>query len=154
MNETTNAVKTEVNQIVDSAAGAVKQLVTTIDQWPVSVLIVAVLLVTIIVIRGSTKFPSRIAVPAVITIGAGMNAVLGSIKSVPSDQAYPQLVLAFKGVLLGFISCFIYMVVLKRFEKKLPFLSGSFGDTITFTKEDVVTGEIKITPKDPEKPKE
>ena len=142
----TNEIKTEVSNIVDSAAGAVKQLATTIDQWPISVLTVAVGVVVIVVIRGSTRLSNRFVVPIVIVIGMGMNAILGSVKSVPADQAYPTLVLAFKGLLLGFIACSIYMIGLKRFEKKLPFFSGTW-ETGEFRRTDIP--ELKDDAKDP-----
>lgn len=130
---TNETIKTEVGNIVDSAAGAVKQLTTTIDQWPLSVLIVAVLVVVIIMLRSIEKFPNNRILLTIVLLGAVMNGFMGSRTSVPNDQPYPRIVLAFKGALLGFIACGIYSIGLKRFEKKFRFIKGQMnGDTMEF----------------------
>ncbi len=118
--------------MVDSAAGAIKQLTTTIDQWPITVLIVAVCFGIIIVLRSEDRFPNKRILPVICAIAMAMNGALGSVKSVPADQVYPTLVLVFKGLLLGLIACGVYGLVYKLFGKKVSLLSGKmgFGDTI------------------------
>lgn len=134
----TNEIKTEVGNIVDSAAGAVKQLTTTIDQWPISVLIVAVLVLVIIVLRTVEQFPNNRILLVIVLLGGVMNGIMGSTKSVASDQAYPSMVLAFKGMLLGFIAAAIHSLLIKRFEKKFPILRGKMnGDTVLFNRKEI-----------------
>ena len=133
----TNEITTEVGSVVNAAVGAVKNLTTSIDQWPTSVTIVAVLIVVTVMLRLSEKCPNRWIPIIVITLGGVMNWFMGSVASVPADQEFPRMLLGFKGMLIGFIACVAYIVLLKRFEKRLPLLSGRSGDTMEIKREDI-----------------
>lgn len=123
--------------VIDAAEGAVRQIITRMDQWPVAVLVVAVLLVFGIMLRMNHVFPNRLVPSVMLLVGGFSYAFLGNVKEVPPDQRYPMALLFFKGFLLGFIAWILLSTVWRMVEKKYPVLSGQNGNTMLLRKEDV-----------------
>ncbi len=138
--ETTNAVKTEVNTVVDSAAAGLKQLLTSMDQWPISLVILAVLVLIIPMMRLTDFIPNRWIPIVAIMLGGLMNMFMAgkqAMVALGQDQEYPRLVLAFKGMLIGGVACIVYTIALKRFERYVPQLGGKSGDTMEFKRDSI-----------------
>lgn len=69
-------------------------------------------------------FPNRFIPICVIALGAVLNFVLGDFGAVAPEQRNPGVILGLQGVLLGFAAWSLHALLLRRFEKYLPFLSG------------------------------
>jgi hypothetical protein len=110
---------------LDTVTGAVKQM----EQWPVAVLLIAFLIVVGAMLKSLEVFPNRAIPTCLIVLGSVANAFLGNPGTVGPTQRHPIAVLALQGALLGFASIALHFLVLKRFEKYIPFLAGKSGDT-------------------------
>lgn len=94
------------------------------QQWPSAVLIVAVLIVCGGILKSLAAFPNRFIPICVIIIGCCLNCALGDFGSVNPAQRNPGVILALQGILLGFAAWSLHALLLRRFEKYVPFLSG------------------------------
>lgn len=123
----------ELANITETVAGAVKQM----QQWPVALLIIAVLIVAGSSLKIIGFFPNRFIPISVIALGGIGNGFLGDISSVSSQQRHPLAVLVLQGIMLGFVAWILHASLLKRFEKFIPFLGGRSGDTVIIGKDDI-----------------
>lgn len=115
----------ELSGYLDTLGAAVKQM----EQWPVAILIVVVLIVMGSALKIVGLFPNRLIPIAVLLMGAAANWLLGDPGAVSETQRHPMVVLALHGFLLGFAAWIIHRWGLKRFENRIPFLAGKSGDT-------------------------
>lgn len=122
----------EITGWIGTLTSAVQQM----QQWPIAVLLVAVLIVMGGVLKSMELFPNRAIPAAVLTMGAIANALLGDPGSVSPAQRHPEAVLALQGILLGFAAWGLHHFLLRRLERFIPLLAGKSGDTQTITKKD------------------
>lgn len=114
---------------ITSWLGTVTSAVQQMQQWPSAVLIIAVLIVSGSVLKAVSLFPNRFIPISVLGMGCLFNVLLGDFGSVNPAQRHPGLVLGLQGVLLGFAAWALHALLLRRFEKYIPFLNGKSGDT-------------------------
>lgn len=111
---------TEFGGIVDAVVAGIAKM----QQWPAAVLIIAALIVSGGVMKAIGAFPNRFIPICVIVLGSLLNYLLGDFGAVDPAQRNPGLVLGLQGMLLGFAAWSLHALLLRRFEKYLPFLSG------------------------------
>lgn len=111
---------TELGGIVDAVVAGIAKM----QQWPAAVLIIAALIVSGGVMKAIGAFPNRFIPICVIALGSVLNFVLGDFGAVAPEQRNPGVILGLQGVLLGFAAWSLHALLLRRFEKYLPFLSG------------------------------
>jgi hypothetical protein len=102
----------------------------TIEQmheWPVSVMLVACLLVLGYALKLAHFVPNRMIPIVVMGLGLALNVFIGDTGKVAPNQRHPEVVLGLYGLMLGFISWVSHHAVIKRFEKYLPMLQGKEG---------------------------
>lgn len=121
----------EITTWIGMATDAVRQM----EQWPVAVLIIGCLIVCGAALKSLEFFPNRMIPAFLLALGASANALLGDPGTVNHTQRHPIAVLALQGLLLGFAAISLHAVVLKRFEKYIPFLAGKSGDTVIIEKQ-------------------
>ena len=115
----------ELSGYLDTAIGVVRQ----IEQLPVAIAIVVVLVLAGSSLKALALFPNKLIPVAVLALGGIANAFLGNPGSVSPDYRFPEAGLALQGIILGFGAWVLHGLVLKRFEKRIPFLAGKSGDT-------------------------
>lgn len=125
----------EINNWIGAASAAVTQM----QQQPVAVLLIPVLIVFGAMLKSVPRFPNRMIPTCVILVGGAVNATFGSVANPGALAPDTNLtfVLFLHGFMIGTGAWFAHALVLKRFEKHLPFLAGRSGDTVELKKTDV-----------------
>ena len=119
--------------LLSSWLGHATDAVNQIEQLPFSLLLLVVLIVLGGVLKMLALFPNK-WIPAVIfVVGTVANGYFGAHGSVGPDQT-PEVVLAFRGFLVGATAWTLHATILKRFEKYVPLLAGKTGDTDSIEK--------------------
>ncbi len=111
-----------------------RESVLQMQQQPIVVLLIPVLIVFGAMLKSLERFPNR-AIPTVVILTGGIiNAIFGTVHNPGAIDPETNLyfVKFIHGFLLGTGACLIHKLVLKRFEKFLPFLAGKSGDTEEF----------------------
>ena len=122
----------EIQSWIGMAGAAVQQM----QQQPVAVLLIPVLIVIGGALKSAERFSNRLIPSVLIIIGATANALLGDVDAVSKTQRHPEAVLAMQGMLLAFAAIALHHFLLRRLERFIPFLAGKSGDTVTITKKD------------------
>ena len=124
---------TDIDGIIRTITDAIGQM----QQWPISILLIAVLIALGSLMKLVAAFPNKLIPVAVILLGCLGNGFLGDPGTVNPAQRHPGIVLGLHGILLGFGAWAIHAGILKRFEKYVPLFAGKTGDTTTIEKKDI-----------------
>lgn len=119
--------------------GAAGAAVSQMQQQPLAVLLIPVLIVFGAMLKTIPRFPNRMIPTFVILAGGCVNAAFGSVSNPGAlDPAANLTFVQFlHGFLIGTGAWVLHAVVLKRFERFVPFLAGKSGDTVEIKKSDV-----------------
>lgn len=118
-----------MNWLTDATQSATA-LVNQIQAWPSAVLLGVCLIIAGGILKGLKLFPNKFIPALLIAAGAIVTWFTGDIGKVEPTQRHPEIILAMQGCVVAFASCLTHALVLKRFEKHIPFLNGSSGDTV------------------------
>ena len=125
----------ELSNWIGTAGAAVSQM----QQQPMAVLLIPVLIVFGAMLKTVPRFPNRMIPTCVILVGGAVNTAFGSVANPGALDPNTNLnfVLFVHGFLIGTGAWMVHALVLKRFEKYVPFLAGRSGDTQEIKKSDV-----------------
>lgn len=115
----------EVSRVTDVVNGIFNQM----DSWPTAMLLFASLIVMAFACRSLQKFPNRYIPITLLGIGVALNMALGEMKPLYRS---PLLVLACRGLFIGFVAIAVDAVIIKKLYKRFPFLTGRNGNGTTF----------------------
>lgn len=144
----TTADNTWIGQILKTASG----IFDSMHQWPAALLLFVVLTVLGVSLYGtavalhrmSQKIPTaparlevfsqllRHTTPMIVT-ATGMIVFL-FVGDYPTGQRHPDVILAMRGFIIGFISSIIAYIAFRKFGKNLP--SSANGETTHISKDD------------------
>ena len=115
----------QLNEITSTAAALFNQMAS----WPSSVLLGIILIIAGGAIKAIGLVPSKLIPVYILVLGGALNFFIGDISQVSPTQRYPGVILVMWGICIGFAAWAAHRLLLKRFEKYIPFLSGKSGET-------------------------
>ncbi len=116
----------------DGVVRVTESLVNQLHSWPISVLIVFILVVIGSWIRTSRTISNRWAPIAIFGLGIGLNVFFGDPGKVHPEQRNPMAMLGLYGFGLGFISLCIYRFAGKWIDQRVRVFEEN--QTQTYTK--------------------
>lgn len=116
-------MNTEDISSLNEVTKLVAALVNQIQSWPAAVLLAVCLIVLGVVLKSLAIFPNKFIPVTILIGGALLNLFIGDPGQVDPAQRHPDVILGMWGFCVGAASWLAHAVVLKRFEKYLPFLN-------------------------------
>lgn len=115
----------QLNEITSTAAALFNQMAS----WPSSVLLGIILIIAGGALKAVGLVPCKLIPVCILVLGGALNYFIGDVAQVAPTQRHPDVILVMWGVCIGFAAWAAHRILLKRFEKYIPFLSGKSGDT-------------------------